>query len=148
MKSCTSRIYGSKATAANGASLPNVSAVDHDSPTFAELQEAVRRFRDERDWCQFHTLKDLAAALAVEAGELQEQLLWVRPEDERERLEARRDEIAAELADVVILALNFADVASIDLGEAIKSKLEENARRYPADEVRGSAAKYSERTID
>jgi dCTP diphosphatase len=147
-KSCTSVNLRQRSGYRQGVTVLLVSAPDRDSPTLADLQEAVRGFRDERDWRQFHTLKDLAAALAVEAGELQEQLLWVRPEDERERLEARRSEIEAELADVVILALSFADVATIDLAQAVRAKLVENARRYPPDEVRGTAVKYSERTGD
>ena len=118
---------------------------DRNSPTLAELQEAVRRFRDDRDWRQFHTLKDLAAALAVEAAELQQELLWVRPEEEATRLAERSGEIAAELADVVILALNFAEAASIDLGVAIREKLSANARRYPVELSRGSAVRAAER---
>jgi dCTP diphosphatase len=116
-----------------------------DSPTVAELQAEVRRFRDERDWQRFHTLKDLAAALAVEAAELQEELLWVRPEEEADRLAARRHDIAAELADVVILALSFAETANLDLAAAVRAKITENAERYPVLETRGIATKYSER---
>jgi NTP pyrophosphatase (non-canonical NTP hydrolase) len=122
-----------------------VTAPRRASPTLVDLQEAVGRFRDERDWAQFYMLKDLAAALAVEAGELQKELLWVRPEEERARLELRRGAIAAELADGTILVLNFANAAPIDLAEAVQTKLDENARRYPAGEVRGRAVKYSER---
>ena len=74
--------------------------------TVAELQETVRRFRDERDWLRFHTLKDLAAAIAIEAGELQQEPLWARPDEEDARLAEHRDRIEQELADVAILALN------------------------------------------
>jgi dCTP diphosphatase len=117
---------------------------DRPSPTVAELQEAVRRFRDERDWRQFHTLKDLAAALAVEAAELQQELLWVRAEDETARLRERRSQIEEELADVVILSLTFADTADIDVAAAVESKLELNAQRYPAERARGKATKHTE----
>jgi NTP pyrophosphatase (non-canonical NTP hydrolase) len=110
----------------------------------AELQEAVRRFRDEREWRQFPTLKDLAAALAIEAGELQQELLWVRSEDEATRLRERRFQIEEELADVVILSLTFADLAEIDVAAAVERKLEVNAQRYPAERARGKAMKHTE----
>lgn len=119
-----------------------------DEPTLLALQAEVRQFRDERDWEQFHTLKDLAAALAIEAAELQEELLWVRPDQEVERLEERRAEIAAELADVVIVALNFAEAASIDIAGSVRLKLSENARRYPVEDARGKARKSRHSTDD
>jgi dCTP diphosphatase len=117
---------------------------DRPSPTVAELQEAVRRFRDEREWLQFHTLKDLAAALAIEAGELQQELLWIRSEDEATHLKERRSQIEEELADVVILTLTFADLADIDVAAAVVRKLEVNAQRYPAEQARGKATKHNE----
>jgi dCTP diphosphatase len=113
-------------------------------PPLSELQALVSRFRDERDWAQFHTLKDLAAAIAIEASELQQELLWVRPEDEAKRLEERRDAIANELADVLILSLSLADVTCIDPAAAILQKVQSNADRYPVDKSRGTSAKYSE----
>ena len=115
------------------------------SPDLTVLQRMVAEFRDERDWAQFHTLKDLAAGLAVEAAELQEELLWVRADEEGSRLEQRRAQIEAELADVVIMALNFANAAEVDLGTIVLAKLRANAERYPAATVRGSAVRYRER---
>jgi dCTP diphosphatase len=112
--------------------------------TLAELQSLIARFRDDRDWSQFHKLKDLAAAIAIEAGELQQEFLWLKPDEETLRLSDRRDEIANELADILILALSFADQAGIDPAAAIQRKLQVNAEKYPVEKARGSATKYSE----
>jgi len=113
-------------------------------PTLLELQEEIRRFRDDRDWAQFHTLKDLAAAIAIEAGELQELLLWRRRDEESELLERRRAEIEAELADVLIHVANFALAAEIDLSAAVRTKLGENQQKYPVEKARGRATKYTD----
>jgi NTP pyrophosphatase (non-canonical NTP hydrolase) len=112
-------------------------------PTLGELQARIRRFRDARDWAQFHTLKDLAAAIAVEAAELQEILLWQSPEGEPELLARRRGEIEAELADVFIQVANFSLAAEVDLAEAVQRKLAENEAKYPVDKARGRATKYT-----
>jgi NTP pyrophosphatase (non-canonical NTP hydrolase) len=113
-------------------------------PTLGELQARIRGFRDTRDWAQFHTLKDLAAAIAVEAAELQEILLWQRPEDEPELLACRRAEIEAELADVFIQVANFSLAAQIDLARAVLRKLAENEAKYPVEKARGRATKYTD----
>jgi len=109
--------------------------------TIAELVQRVREFRDERDWRRFHTPKDLAAAIAIEAGELQELFLWKSGSADGEVLEQRRSEIEEELADIAIFLLSFADVAGIDLAKAIQAKLKKNALRYPVETYRGSNAK-------
>lgn len=106
-----------------------------------ELAQSVREFRDERDWRRFHTPKDLAAAIAIEAAELQELFLWRSGADDMEVLELRRSEVEEELADIAIFLLSFADVAGIDLAEAIQAKLKKNALRYPVETYRGSNAK-------
>jgi dCTP diphosphatase len=106
-----------------------------------DLQLRLERFRDDRDWRQFHTLKDLAAAITIEASELQQLFLWARADDESNLLKTSRDAIESELADVVIQALNFAAIADVDLPGAISRKIDENERRYPADAVRGSSKK-------
>lgn len=109
-----------------------------------DLREVVRKlraFRDARDWSQFHEPKDLAAALAIEAGELQQIFLWKRP-DEIEAIvtsEEGRGEIAAEIADVLTFALYLADRLQIDVAGAIAAKVTRNETRYPADEHRGVA---------
>jgi len=94
-----------------------------------ELVQRVREFRDERDWRRFHTPKDLAAAIAIEAGELQELFLWKSGATEGEVMEHRRSEVEEELAAIAIFLLSFADVAGINLAEAIQAKLKKNALR-------------------
>lgn len=115
-----------------------------EGPSLASLQRAIRAFRDARDWGQFHTLKDLAMAISVEAAELQEELLWIRPEEESARLDARRSQIADELADVLIYCLHFAEVASIDPASAVLAKLRRNEDKYPVEAARGSAKKQGD----
>jgi dCTP diphosphatase len=106
-----------------------------------ELVQSVREFRDERDWRRFHTPKDLAAAIAIEAGELQELFLWKSGAADMEVLEQRRSDVEEELADIAIFLLSFVDVTGIDLAEAVQAKLRKNALRYPVETYRGSNAK-------
>jgi NTP pyrophosphatase (non-canonical NTP hydrolase) len=108
------------------------------------LREDLRSFVAERDWEQFHTPKDLAVGLSVEAGELLEGLQWRDPDADELRAEGDLEEVAAELADVLLYALLLADELDVDLLEAAEAKLAENREKYPADEVRGSATKYTE----
>lgn len=114
--------------------------------TLAELKAAVLAFAQARDWEQFHTPKNLSMALAAEAAELMEHFLWCEPSESRERAQAaeRHAEIRDELADVVIYALEFANMTGIDLSEAIRAKMEQNARKYPVEKARGNSRKYSE----
>ncbi|MBU3694638.1 MAG: nucleotide pyrophosphohydrolase [Rhodocyclaceae bacterium] len=105
------------------------------------LDEAVRRFADERDWGPFHTPKNLASALIVEAAELLEHFQWLTPEQSAALAPAARDEVAREMADVLIYLLRLAQVQGIDLLAAAEAKLADNARRYPVETARGSSAK-------
>lgn len=107
---------------------------------------AVRAFRDARDWSQFHTPKQLAAALAIEAAELQECFLWRTDEqvDAEMTTAARRDAVAEELADVLMFALLLADRLGIEVGRAIATKLAINEQKYPVGLARGTARKYTE----
>ena len=100
----------------------------------AELSKLVGAFMDERDWAQYHSPRQVAAALAVEAAELQQLYLWRRDDDP----------VEAEAADVAICLLNFCNRAGIDLGEAVVRKLASAAEKYPAQRVRGRREKYSE----
>ncbi len=117
-----------------------------DSSTFASLVEAVRQFRDDRDWAQFHTPKNLAAAVAIEAAELQEQFLWKTDAevDADAAVPAKLAAISDEIADVVMFAILLADRLDINLADAIKAKLAANALKYPVNLARGSARKYTE----
>jgi NTP pyrophosphatase (non-canonical NTP hydrolase) len=103
------------------------------------LMDLIRAFVRERDWEQFHDPKNLSMALASEAGELCSELRWV-PSSEADAWCAapeQRARIADELADVAIVLLMLVDRVGLDLGAAVRAKLERNAAKYPADDVRG-----------
>jgi dCTP diphosphatase len=111
------------------------------------LEDITRRiveFRDARDWKQFHSPKNLAASISIEAAELLETLQWSSDETMVADVEKRRPEIEAELADVMIYCLLLAHDTGVDPVAAIDAKLAENAAKYPADKARGSRAKYTE----
>ena len=110
----------------------------------ADLINAVRQFRDDRDWRKFHGPKDLSAAIAIEAAELQEIFLWKNTDEIDQVLTSKSTEIADEAADVLIYLLAFADAAGINLAQAVVTKLEKNAAKYPVDKAHGSAAKYTD----
>jgi len=109
-----------------------------------QLRDALRRFSLERDWDQFHSPKNLAMALIVEAGELLEHFQWMSERESAELTPAKLSEVRAEIADVFIYLVRLADRLGIDLLSAAATKIDQNARRYPADEFRGSSRKYSE----
>ena len=102
------------------------------------LTRAIVKFRDARDWKQFHNSKDLALALSIEASELAELFLWKSP------AEADRKRLAEELADVLTYALLLAHEERMDVARIIRAKLKENAKKYPVAKAKGSARKYTE----
>jgi NTP pyrophosphatase (non-canonical NTP hydrolase) len=110
------------------------------------LRQRVREFAAARAWDRYHTPKNLAMALSVEAAELVEPFQWLTPEESEaldpDKLEAVRQEIA----DVLIYLTRLADVLEIDPLQAAADKLELNARRYPVEKARGNALKYDEFT--
>ena len=118
---------------------------DH-TVTLASLKERIMAFAHEREWEQFHSPKNLSMALAAEAGELMEHFLWMESADSHDlRAKAGRlEKIEEEISDVVIFALQFANVAGIDLAEAIDRKLAINAAKYPVEKARGRSDKYTE----
>jgi NTP pyrophosphatase (non-canonical NTP hydrolase) len=103
------------------------------------LREDVRQFVHARDWGQFHTPKDLAMAISIEASELLEIFLWNRAEPPSQLADEHRAAVADELADVMIYGLSLANVLELDLSEAILSKLKKDEVKYPADRFRGRA---------
>ncbi len=106
-----------------------------------ETIRRVLRFRDDRDWRQFHTPKDLAISLSLEAAELLEVFQWSGADLEcRDKLERIREE----LADVMSCCVLMADVCGLDLDEILNAKVDKNAAKYPVEKARGSAAKYTE----
>jgi dCTP diphosphatase len=114
-----------------------------DKDTLHEIRDALRAFAAERDWERFHTPKNLAMALAGEAGEVIEHFQWLSAEESAALKAPERAEVAMELADVLLYLVRMADVLQIDLAEAARLKLAINGQRYPADKARGSAAKYN-----
>ena len=112
--------------------------------TLRALQERLAAFAAERDWEQFHSPKNLAMALSVEAGELVEEFQWLT-EQQSESLDSdRRERVRLELADVFIYLLRISDRLGIDLLSAADAKIVLNERKYPADRVRGDMRKYTE----
>ncbi len=114
--------------------------------TLADLKTRVLAFARERDWEQFHAPKNLSMALAAEAGELMEHFLWTTPEQSAAVVQdpAKRRKIEDELADVVIYALEFANIAGMDVAAAIERKMADNAKKYPVEKSRGRSDKYTE----
>ncbi len=112
--------------------------------SISSLTAKIQEFRDARDWAQFHNPKELAAAIAIEAAELQELFLWKdHPACEGVGKE-RRGEIADEIADVAIYLFELADNLGLQLGDAILAKMAKNAEKYPVEKARGSNKKYTE----
>jgi NTP pyrophosphatase (non-canonical NTP hydrolase) len=112
--------------------------------TIEELTRIATTFRDEREWRQFHTPKELAIQLVLEATELLELMQWKNGDELAKHLEKKRTDVADELADVMHSVVLIADEMGIDLGVAFKEKMEKNAKKYPVEKARGSAKKYHE----
>ncbi len=110
-----------------------------------QLRAAVSAFAAERDWDQFHSPKNLAMALSVEAAELLEHFQWLSEAASQKLSAEQRAEVAAEMADVLIYLVRLADRLDVDLLQAAQAKIAVNARKYPADQVRGSSRKYRQR---
>lgn len=103
-----------------------------------KITDAIMKFRDDRDWEQFHNSKDLAVALNIEAGELLELFLWKGAE------EADPEKVKEELADVFNYAFLIAEKYGFDIEQIVLDKLETNARKYPSDKAKGTARKYTD----
>lgn len=108
------------------------------------LKQQLRDFIQERDWRQFHSPKNLAMALAIEAAELMEPFQWLTEEQSRSIQSEKRGAVEDEIADVLIYLVRLADELNVDLSTAVRQKLQKNAAKYPADQVRGKALKYNE----
>lgn len=113
-------------------------------PTLRQLQARVVAFAEERDWAQFHSPRNLAMALSVEASELVELYLWSTDAGPQPIRPERQPKVAEEAADVLMCLLNFCERAGVDLAAALDAKLAAAAKKYPADQVRGRAWKYDE----
>lgn len=104
----------------------------------------LRRFAAARDWQQFHSPKNLAMALSVEAAEVVEHFQWLTEQQSRELSTAKREEVQLELADVFIYLIRLSDELSVDIFAAANKKITINEEKYPAEQVRGSAKKSTD----
>ena len=104
----------------------------------------IRKFRDDRDWQQFHDPKNLAVSISIEAAELLELFQWQTGEESTRFAAENRERVSEEIADVAIYLVELADIAGIDLAKAIDAKLEKNAGKYPVDKARGVSTKYTD----
>ncbi|MEJ2425033.1 MAG: nucleotide pyrophosphohydrolase [Candidatus Thiodiazotropha sp.] len=108
------------------------------------LNQRLKAFAQARDWEQFHTPKNLAMAMIAECAELVEHFQWLTPEQSMDLPEEKRDEVALEMADILIYLIRCAERLDIDLIDAVERKVAINESRYPADKVRGDARRASE----
>jgi NTP pyrophosphatase (non-canonical NTP hydrolase) len=114
------------------------------SEALRALQQRVAAFAAARDWEPFHSPKNLAMALSVEAAELVEEFQWLTEEQSRSLDAERRERVRLELADVFIYLLRLADKLGVDVMRAAEDKVALNENKYPAERVRGDARKYTE----
>ena len=114
----------------------------HPPRSLEELALLIRIFAKERDWDQFHTPKNLAMGVAIEAAELMEEFHWLTPAQSAQLPPKRLEAVRHEIADVLVYLVQLADKLGIDLLAAAADKIAINAQKYPADTVRGKATKY------
>src|SRR5258706_9047993 len=115
-------------------------------PTIRQLTELAIRFRDERDWKQFHDTKYVALSLSLEVAELLEIMQWRNGEELRKHLSANRKHVGQELSDILYWVLVLASDQGFDLAEAFVEKLKHNAEKYPVEKAKGVARKDTELT--
>lgn len=111
-------------------------------PDLEDLAARILAFREARDWARFHTPRNLAASLSIEAAELLEIFQWDLEDTPVDT--ARRERISEELADTIIYALLLAHESGVDLAHAVEEKLRENERKYPVEKSKGRSTKYTE----
>lgn len=111
---------------------------------FNLLQNRLTAFARERDWEQFHSPKNLASALIVEAAELLEHFQWLTTEQSEALPADKRREVELEIADIFIYLMRLCERLDVDLRKVVEEKIQMNEEKYPADKVRGSAKKYTE----
>lgn len=109
-----------------------------------DLQKIVIKFRDERDWKQFHNTKDCAISLSLEAAELLEHFQWKNGQDITEHLAHHKEDVADEMSDIFYWLLLISHDNDIDLGKALISKMKKNVKKYPVDKAKGTKRKYTE----
>ena len=111
--------------------------------TIATLKECAQRFVQEREWGQFHNLKNLSMNLSIESAEVMEIFVWLDQQQSEAELQKRRTDIEDEIADVFLTIALFCTRANIDLSSALEKKLQKTATRYPIEQCKGKADKYT-----
>ena len=109
-----------------------------------ELQKIIRNFCDDRDWDQFHNLKDLSISLSLEASEVLEHFQWKSNDEISAHIKTHRSEVGEELADVLYWVLLIANKADINLSDAFMQKMDKNEKKYPINKAKGTHKKYTE----
>lgn len=116
----------------------------NDQLDISKLKLLATKFRDDRDWKQFHSIKNLSIALSVESSELMEIFQWASDNDLSELVQIKQEAISEEIADVFIYLLLLANEANIDIETAVLDKIKKNDKKYPINKSMGSSKKYSE----
>ena len=124
------------------------SKADHATPDLLMLRDKLRAFAEARDWEQFHSPKNLSMALMVEVAELIEHFQWLTEAQSAELPAEDKQAVSEELADILLYLVRLSDKLGVDLREAALRKLEKNALKYPAEQVRGSAKKCGDQLSD
>ncbi|GFZ29838.1 nucleotide pyrophosphohydrolase [Clostridium zeae] len=101
-----------------------------------DVIERIRKFRNDRDWSQFHTPENLAKAINIEAGELLEHFLWDN--------DYNKEEVCDELADVLVYCIHMADALNVNIEDIINKKMNKNEEKYPVEKAKGNSKKYTE----
>jgi NTP pyrophosphatase (non-canonical NTP hydrolase) len=109
-----------------------------------ETIDRIIQFRNDRDWAQFHTLKDLSLGLGIEVAELQEFFLWKTNQELSETIKSKSESIGDELADIFIFLTYLSNDLGVDLNEAVNRKIDKNNTKYPIEKSKGSNKKYDE----
>lgn len=109
-----------------------------------KITQQIRKFRDDRDWKQFHNHKDVALSLVLEASEVLEHFQWKSAVEVERHGKDAKDELSDELADVAIYLFELADNLGVDLPRAIGKKMKKNALKYPVEKSKGKHTKYSQ----
>ncbi|ACR79540.1 nucleotide pyrophosphohydrolase [Kosmotoga olearia] len=108
------------------------------------IEKEIIKFRDERDWKQFHNARTLAASIVIESAELLELFQWAKDEEIEEIVEKKLDKIKDEIADIYAYLVILAHDLGINLQDAVREKMKKNARKYPVDKAKGTSKKYTE----
>lgn len=106
--------------------------------------EKIKKFRDDRDWMQFHDPKNMAISIIIEATELLEHFQWKSRAETEEFVVKSRDSVEDEIADIAIYLFELADNLGIDLLDAMNRKIEKNDQKYPVEKAKGNAKKYNQ----